>query len=154
MLNTPYVKDWAVIWEEKKHWDVKNMYLKYVSTITVTRQSNMTKGGAETYLLKARSDFLLNSLQSTLREAGKERKKYLYNSFNKLGLLQPWMQGCRIPWAWLFGRLWVVTLRGLQTVAESHRQVGPGEKLSSFFPHGHHTLRKSQSLLQLDTHQK
>lgn len=55
------------------------MYLKYVSTVTVTRQSNMTKGGAETYLLKARSDFLLNSLQSTLREAGKERKKYLYN---------------------------------------------------------------------------
>lgn len=55
------------------------MYLKYVSTVTVTRQSNMTKLGAETYLLKARSDFLLNSLQSTLREAGKERKKYLYD---------------------------------------------------------------------------
>lgn len=56
------------------------MYLNDVSTATVTRQSNMkTKGGAETYLLKARSDFLLNSLRSTLREAKeKKREKNIY----------------------------------------------------------------------------
>lgn len=49
------------------------MYLKDVSTVTVTR--------AETYLLKARSDFLLNSLRSTLREAKeKKRERNIYTT--------------------------------------------------------------------------
>lgn len=57
------------------------MYLEDVSNVTVTRQSNMTKAEDETYLLKARSAFLLNSLRSTLREAKDIKKKETFKQY-------------------------------------------------------------------------